>query len=128
MEDTGKKNFDIPKPVSAGDEIDITIESEGGKGDGIAKVDGFVIFVKDAKKGENCKVRIAEVKRTYAIGEKIGEASAVKEDTSKDSSDDSEDSDSKDKRNDDSEGKENDGSDEKKEGDCESCEECSCCG
>ena len=74
-EEKGFKKFDAPKPVANGDEIDVTIESVGGQGDGIAKVSGFVIFVKGATKGETCKVKITEVKRTYATGEKIGEAS-----------------------------------------------------
>jgi predicted RNA-binding protein with TRAM domain len=64
------KRFDAPKPVAVGDVVDVTIESQGGQGDGIAKVDGFVVFVKGAQKGETCKVKIADVKRTYAVGEK----------------------------------------------------------
>lgn len=63
------KRFETPKPVAVGDVIDVTIESQGGQGDGIAKVSGFVVFVKGAKKGDNCKVRITDVKRTYAVGE-----------------------------------------------------------
>jgi len=65
------KRFDVPKPIAAGDTVDVTIESQGGHGDGIAKVDGFVVFVKGANKGESCKVKISEVKRTFAIGEKV---------------------------------------------------------
>lgn len=64
------RKFEIPKPVAVGDVVDVTIESQGGQGDGIAKVSNFVIFVKGAQKGESCKVKITEVKRTYAIGEK----------------------------------------------------------
>jgi 23S rRNA (uridine2552-2'-O)-methyltransferase len=51
--------------------VEVTIESQGGHGDGIAKVDGFVVFVKGAAKGESCKVKISEVKRTFALGEKV---------------------------------------------------------
>ena len=47
MTETPKK-FELPKPVAVGDVKDVTIESQGGQGDGIAKVDGFIIFVKDA--------------------------------------------------------------------------------
>lgn len=64
------KKFEVPKPVSVGDIIVVSIESQGGQGDGIAKVEDFVIFVKGARKGEQCKVKITEVKRTYAIGER----------------------------------------------------------
>ncbi len=64
------RKFEIPKPVAIGDIVDVTIESQGGQGDGIAKVDGFVIFVKGVKKGESCKVKITDVKRTYGVGER----------------------------------------------------------
>ncbi len=70
------KRFETPKPVAIGDEVDVTIESVGGQGDGIAKVSGFVVFVKGAKKNEHIRIKITDVKRTYAIGEKVGEASA----------------------------------------------------
>ncbi len=65
------RRFETPKPVSVGDVVEVTVESVGGKGDGIAKKDGFVIFIKGAQKGETCKVKITEVKRTYAVGEKV---------------------------------------------------------
>jgi len=68
------KKFETPKPVAVGDEVDVTIESVGGQGDGIAKVSGFVVFVKGAKKGERLRVKITDVKRTYAVGEKVGAA------------------------------------------------------
>ena len=35
-----------PKPVKVGDEVEVKIEGTASKGDGIAKKDGFVIFVK----------------------------------------------------------------------------------
>ena len=66
----GKKNFGVPKPVAVDDVFEVTIMSVGGQGDGIAKKDGFVVFVKGAQKGETCKVKIVDVKRTYAVGEK----------------------------------------------------------
>jgi predicted RNA-binding protein with TRAM domain len=81
VEEENYGKYDSPKPVAEGDEMDVTIESVGGQGDGIAKVSSFVIFVKGASKGESCKVRISEVKRTYAIGEKLGESSAPAEET-----------------------------------------------
>jgi len=73
------KKFETPKPVSVGDTVDVTIESVGGQGDGIAKVSGFVVFVKGAKKDDRIKVKITDVKRTYAVAEKVGAASREKE-------------------------------------------------
>ena len=32
-------------PVTEGDELDVRIEAVGGKGDGIARTQGFVLFV-----------------------------------------------------------------------------------
>lgn len=68
------KKFSHPKPIAAGDKVDVVIESVGGHGDGIAKVESFIIFVKGAKQGERCKIKIIEVKRTFALAEKIGKA------------------------------------------------------
>ncbi|MDE1851068.1 MAG: TRAM domain-containing protein [Candidatus Micrarchaeota archaeon] len=70
-------NYFLPKPVKVGDEIDVTIEATASKGDGIAKKDGFVVFVKDAKQGQTVRVRITDVRTRFAIGEIIGEASGA---------------------------------------------------
>ena len=61
-------------PVKVGDEIDVKIEAVGEKGDGIAKVQGFVLFVPSTKEGEECKVRVTRVLRKVGFAEKIGEA------------------------------------------------------
>ncbi|MEX1996998.1 MAG: TRAM domain-containing protein, partial [Nitrosopumilaceae archaeon] len=45
------------------------------KGDGIARVDGFVIFVKDGKAGQNAKVRITQVGGRFASGEIVESSS-----------------------------------------------------
>ena len=58
-----------PKPVKVGDEVEVKIEAVASKGDGIAKKDGFVIFIKGAKEGDTVKVRISDVKERFAIGE-----------------------------------------------------------
>ena len=61
-------------PVNVGDEVDVKIEAVGEKGDGIAKVDGFVLFIPGAKEGEECRVRITKVLRKVGFAEKIGDA------------------------------------------------------
>ncbi len=72
-------NYFLPKPVKVGDEVDVKIEAMASKGDGIAKKDGFVIFVKDAKEGQTLKVKITEVRTRFAMGEVLGEAEAAPE-------------------------------------------------
>lgn len=62
---------DAPKPVKIGDELDVTIEAVAAKGDGIAKKDGFVIFVPKTSIGEKCKIRITAIKSSSAVAEKV---------------------------------------------------------
>ena len=64
-----KSNYFLPKPVKVGDEVEVTVEAVASKGDGIAKKDGFVIFIKGAKEGDKLKVKITDVKARFAIGE-----------------------------------------------------------
>ena len=89
-------------PIQVGEELDVTIEAAGSKGDGIAKVKGFVIFVAGTKQGERVKIKITKVFRKVGFGEVVGasttEASveqtqeASKDDDSEESYEDEEDS------------------------------------
>jgi predicted RNA-binding protein with TRAM domain len=58
-----------PKPVEAGKEYDVQITETSRKGDGIARVQGFVIFVKDGKVGQNTKVKVTNVGARFATAE-----------------------------------------------------------
>ncbi|MGC8628770.1 MAG: TRAM domain-containing protein [Candidatus Micrarchaeia archaeon] len=69
-------NYFLPKPVKVGDVIDVTIEGTASHGDGLAKVNGFVVFVKGAKKGDKLTVKIVEVRTKFAIGEPVSGAAA----------------------------------------------------
>lgn len=44
----------------------VKIEDIGAEGEGIGKVDGFSLFVKDGLPGDVAKVRLTKVKKTYA--------------------------------------------------------------
>lgn len=66
-------------PMNVGDELDVHIEAVGEKGDGLAKVKGFVLFVPDTKEGEDCRVRVTRVLRKVGFAEKIGEAQSKPE-------------------------------------------------
>ena len=63
-------------PVKVGEEYDVTVESVGEKGDGIAKVKGFVIFVPNTKEGDNVKIKVTRVLRKVGFGEVVGESSS----------------------------------------------------
>jgi len=63
-------------PVKIGDEVNVKIESVGEKGDGVAKVKGFVIFVPNTKEGDEVKIKITRVLRKVGFGEVLGKADA----------------------------------------------------
>jgi len=62
-------------PVKVGDEIDVKVEAVGEKGDGIAKKDGFVLFVPNTKEGDEVKIRVTRVLSKVGFAEVIGEGS-----------------------------------------------------
>lgn len=64
-------------PIRVGEELDVKIEAVGAKGDGIAKVKGFVIFVPGTKQDETVRVKITKVFRKVGFAEVIGSATAT---------------------------------------------------
>ncbi len=64
-------------PVREGEEIDVTIESVGEKGDGMAKVQGFVLFVPSTKAGDRVKVKVTRVLAKVGFAQVIGQASTA---------------------------------------------------
>jgi predicted RNA-binding protein with TRAM domain len=75
MTEGGKKRYRErilgPAPVEVGKEYDMHITERGGRGDGIARIEGFVVFVKGGKAGQNVKVKIISVGDRFAMGEII---------------------------------------------------------
>jgi predicted RNA-binding protein with TRAM domain len=57
------------KPVEVGKEYDVQVTETSYKGDGVARVQGFVIFVKNGRAGENVRVRVNSVGSRFAIAE-----------------------------------------------------------
>ena len=62
-------------PVNVGDEVDVTVEAVGDKGDGIAKIKGFVLFIPNTKEGDNVKVKITKVLRKVGFADVVGDSS-----------------------------------------------------
>ena len=66
----GRRRFDDrPKPVETGNEYDVSITEISRKGDGIARIEGFVIFVKGGQAGQNVKVKITQVGGRFATAD-----------------------------------------------------------
>lgn len=68
--DFSRQNF---APVKVGDELNVKIEAVGEKGDGIAKKDGFVLFIPGTKQGDEVRVKITKVLPKVGFAEVIGE-------------------------------------------------------
>ena|SRR3989338_775951 len=61
-------------PVRVGEELDVKIEAVGEKGDGIAKKNGFVLFVPGVKEGQELRIRVTKVLRKVGFAEVVGKA------------------------------------------------------
>ena len=58
-------------PVIVGETYDVSINAVGGKGDGIAKVKGFVVFVPGVQQGDYVKIRITKVLPKVGFAEMV---------------------------------------------------------
>jgi len=58
-------------PIEEGKEYDVKIEDTGRDGDGIARIEGFVVFVSGAKVGDEVKIRINSTRRNFAFAEVV---------------------------------------------------------
>ena len=67
--DNRRDNYSNSSPVNEGEEYDVKIEDMGRDGDGIAKIEGFIVFVSGAKKGDEVKIRINSTRRNFAFAE-----------------------------------------------------------
>ena len=68
---TSRPRFNVRKPVELYKEYEAKIEDISRRGDGIARIEGFVIFVPNTKQGESVKFKITRVGNRFAIGELV---------------------------------------------------------
>ncbi|MFH1210979.1 MAG: TRAM domain-containing protein [archaeon] len=86
---SSRQNF---APIKVGEELDVTIEAVGEKGDGMAKIKGFVIFVPNTQKGDNVRIKVTRVLKNVGFAEVLGSAQGGEnsEETPKENKEDSE--------------------------------------
>ena len=75
----GGMGMGMTPPVKVGEELDVTIEAVGEKGDGIAKKNGFVLFVPGVKEGQQVHIRVTKVLRKVGFAEVCTPGSAPAE-------------------------------------------------
>ncbi len=73
-------------PVKVGEELDVTIEAVGEKGDGIAKKNGFVLFIPGVKQGEQVRIKVTKVLKKVGFAEVVGKGTSSSESSGEESS------------------------------------------
>lgn len=65
--------FERAAPVGEGKTYDVKIQDVGREGDGIARIENFVIFVPGTKVGDQVKIKVTKVLRRVAFAETVKE-------------------------------------------------------
>ena len=72
MSYSGRRGYGFkPCPVEMGREYKVDITETSRRGEGIARIQGFVIFVRGAKPREHVKIRITRIGRRAAEAEVV---------------------------------------------------------
>jgi len=61
----------LTAPVDEGDRLDVEIEDTGREGDGIAKVEGYTLFVADTEPGDAVEIEVTDIKPRFGFGERV---------------------------------------------------------
>jgi predicted RNA-binding protein with TRAM domain len=61
-----------PKPVEIGKEYEVDITETSRRGEGIARIQGLVIFIANTKPGDHAKIKIKTVSMRFAEAEVVG--------------------------------------------------------
>lgn len=59
------------KPVDEGKDYELDIKEVSRRGDGVARIQGFVVVIPQTKPGDHVKVRINSVGPRFATGEVV---------------------------------------------------------
>lgn len=65
------KPFLQKAPIWRGQQLEVVIDDIGSKGDGIARMHNYMIFVSGGKVGERITVKIVSVGGKFAVAERI---------------------------------------------------------
>jgi len=63
--------FNMRKPVELDKEYEAEIEDVSRRGDGVAKIEGFIVFVPNTRQGQHVKFKITSVGSRFAIAELV---------------------------------------------------------
>jgi predicted RNA-binding protein with TRAM domain len=67
----GRGSGSFNKPVEVGKEYNVTISDTSKRGEGIARIEGFVVFVPGTRQGQNVRIRVTQVSERFASGQVV---------------------------------------------------------
>jgi predicted RNA-binding protein with TRAM domain len=71
-----------PKPVEVGKEYEADIQEMSRRGEGIARIQGLVVFVPNTKTGDHVRIRVTRISRRFAEAEVVGKEEAEEKEES----------------------------------------------
>jgi predicted RNA-binding protein with TRAM domain len=79
----GRSSGGFKKPVEVGKEYNVSISDTSRRGEGIARIEGFVVFVPGTKQGQNVRIKVTQVSERFASGQVVqsSETAAAPEST-----------------------------------------------
>jgi len=78
----GRSSGSFNKPVEVGKEYNVSISDTSKRGEGIARVNGFVIFVPGTRQGQNVRIKVTQVSERFASGQVVQSPEATAAPTS----------------------------------------------
>jgi predicted RNA-binding protein with TRAM domain len=73
----GRSSGGFRKPVEVGKEYNVSISDTSRRGEGIARVEGFVVFVPGTKQGQNVRIKVTQVSERFASGQVVSSEPAA---------------------------------------------------
>ena len=67
----GRGSGSFKKPVEVGKEYNVTISDTSRRGEGIARIEGFVVFVPGTRQGQNVRIRVTQDSERFASGQVV---------------------------------------------------------
>ncbi len=61
----------LTAPVDIDEELEVTIQDVGSEGDGIARIDGYTVFVPETEPGDDVVIRITDRKERFGFAERL---------------------------------------------------------
>ena len=72
----GRGSGSFRKPVEVGKEYNVSISDTSRRGEGIAKAEGFIVFVPGTKVGQNVRIMVTQVSQMFASGQVVESSAA----------------------------------------------------